>query len=68
MFRVKVERKKCQYSHDSEAGRGLQKESGGCRDVDYEKYFVWVMAGGKLSMVQPQLGLGLKLWLGLREG
>ena len=68
MFRVRVERKKCQYSHGSEAGMGLQKESRGCKDGGCEKYFVWVMARGKLSMVQPQLGLELKLGLGLREG
>lgn len=64
MFRVRAERKKCQYSHGSEARMGLQKESRGCRDGGCEKYFVWLMVRGKLSMAQPQLDLGL----GLREG
>lgn len=70
MFMVRVERKKCQFSQDSEAGMGLQKESRGCRDGGCEMCLPWVMAVGKLSVVQPPLGLGLKLELreGLREG
>lgn len=65
MFMVRAERKKCQFSHDSEAGMGLQKESRSCRDGGCEKCFVWVMAVGELSVVQLHLGLGLRE--GLRE-
>lgn len=36
MFRVRIERKKYQYSHASKAGMGLQKESRGCRDGGWE--------------------------------
>jgi len=68
MFRVWVERKKGQYSHSSKVAVGLRKENRGCRDGGCEKYFVWIMAGAKLPMVQPQLGLGLQLGLGFREG